>query len=132
VRVSAFDILVIGIGGTILLSAAIMIVLSILNKKRFLEVCHLYEREFGSVPLAAAVLKDADLLSFTAGYATKINFIIHPLIYGKKSAHSKNDDAAFIRGLPANIRYWFIAEFMCSVIGFVALVLGGICLWVDK
>ncbi|KNC09188.1 hypothetical protein AC791_11005 [Klebsiella sp. RIT-PI-d] len=130
--ISVSDILIIGTSGIIILSTVIMIVLSILNKKRFLEVCHLYEKEFGSIPLAAAVLKDADLVGFTAGYSTKISFIIHPLIYGKKSAYSKNDDAAFIRSLPANIRYWFIAEFLCSLVGFIALVIGGICLWVDK
>ncbi|WP_237391416.1 hypothetical protein [Dryocola clanedunensis] len=130
--VSAFDVLVIGTGGVILLSTVTMVVLSILNKKRFLEVCRLYEGEFGSVPLAAAVLRDADLLGFTAGYSTKMDFIIHPLIFGKKSIQSKNDDVDFIRRLPANIKYWFIAEFLCSLVGFIALLIGGICLWVDK
>jgi hypothetical protein len=132
VKVSAFDVLVIGTGGVILLSTVIMVILSILNKKRFLEVCRLYEGEFGSVPLAAAVLRDADLLGFTAGYSTKMDFIIHPLIFGKKSIQSKNDDVDFIRGLPANIKYWFIAEFLCSLVGFIALLIGGICLWVEK
>ncbi|WP_455424661.1 hypothetical protein [Dryocola sp. LX212] len=131
-KVSAFDVLVIGTGGVILLSTVIMVILSILNKKRFLEVCRLYEGEFGSVPLAAAVLRDADLLGFTAGYSTKMDFIIHPLIFGKKSIQSKNDDVDFIRGLPANIKYWFIAEFLCSLVGFIALLIGGICLWVEK
>jgi hypothetical protein len=130
--VSAFDVLVIGTGGVILLSTVTMVVLSILNKKRFLEVCRLYEGEFGSVPLAAVVLRDADLLGFTAGYSTKMDFIIHPLIFGKKSIQSKNDDVDFIRRLPANIKYWFIAEFLCSLVGFIALLIGGICLWVDK
>lgn len=130
--ISVSDILIICTSGIIILSTVIMVVLSVLNKKRFLEVCRLYEKEFGSIPLAAAVLKDADLIGFTAGYSTKINFIIHPLIYGKKSAHSKNDDAAFIRSLPANIRYWFIAEFLCSLVGFIALLVGGICIWVNK
>ncbi|SAI45260.1 Uncharacterised protein [Enterobacter roggenkampii] len=109
-----------------------MVIISILNKKRFLEVCRLYEAKFGTLPLAAAVLKDADVIGFTAGYTTKMDFIIHPLIYGKKSIHSKNDDVAFIRDLPAKIRYWFIAEFVCSVIGLVALLLGGLWLWVNK
>lgn len=130
--VSVFDVLVIGTGGVILLSAVTMIVLSILNKKRFLEVCRLYEREFGSVPLAATVLRDADLLGFTAGYSTKMDFIIHPLIFGKKSIQSKNEDVDFIRGLPANIKYWFIAEFLCSLVIFICLIIGCICLWVDK
>lgn len=130
--VSAFDVLVIGTGGAILISTVTMVVLSILNKKRFLEVCRLYEGEFGSVPLAATVLRDADLLGFTAGYSTKMDFIIHPLIFGKKSIQSKNDDVDFIRGLPANIKYWFIAEFLCSLVIFIGLIIGGICLWVDK
>ncbi|SMG60615.1 hypothetical protein [Cedecea sp. NFIX57] len=130
--VSTFDVLIIGTGVTILLSAVVMVVLSILNKKRFLEVCRLYEREFGSLPLAAAVLKDADLLGFTAGYSTKMDFIIHPLVFRKKSIQSKNDDVDFIRRLPANIRYWFIAEFMCSVVGFIALLIGCLCLYLDK
>lgn len=130
--VSAFDVLVIGTGGVILISTVTMVVLSILNKKRFLEVCRLYEGEFGSVPLAATVLRDADLLGFTAGYSTKMDFIIHPLIFGKKSIQSKNDDVDFIRGLPANIKYWFIAEFLCSLVIFIGLIIGSVCLWVDK
>jgi hypothetical protein len=132
VTVSAFDVLVIGTGGVILISTVTMVVLSILNKKRFLEVCRLYEGEFGSVPLAATVLRDADLLGFTAGYSTKMDFIIHPLIFGKKSIQSKNDDVDFVRGLPANIKYWFIAEFLCSLVIFIGLIIGSICLWVDK
>ncbi|WP_407437157.1 hypothetical protein [Lelliottia sp.] len=130
--VTLSDLLLFIISGVMMVAIVMMVVISFLNKKRFLEVCRLYEAEFGSLPLAAAVLKDADVIGFTAGYSTKINFIIHPLIYGKKSAHSKIDDAAFIRGLPANIRYWFIAEFVCSAIGFVALLLGGVWLWVNK
>ena len=130
--ISASDIFLFTISGVMMVAIVTMVVISILNKKRFLEVCRLYEAEFGSLPLAAAVLKDADVIGFTAGYSTKINFIIHPLIYGKKSAYSKCDDVTFIRGLPAKIRYWFIAEFVCSAVGFVALLLGGVWLWVNK
>ncbi|WP_227669655.1 MULTISPECIES: hypothetical protein [Enterobacteriaceae] len=130
--VTASDLLLFIISGAMMIALVSMVVLSILNKKRFLEVCRMYEAKFGSLPLAAAVLKEADVIGFTAGYTTKMDFIIHPLIYGKKSIHSKNDDVAFIRGLPAKIRYWFIAEFVCSVIGLVALLLGGVWLWVNK
>ena len=128
----AYNTLVLFTGGVMVLSTVTMVVLSILNKKRFIEVCRLYEAEFGSMPLAASVLKDADLIGFTAGYSTKMDFIIYPLIFGKKSAQSKNEDVNFIRGLPANIRYWFIAEFFCSLVCFIALLIGGLCLWVDR
>ncbi|AWF45364.1 hypothetical protein H238_1208 [Klebsiella pneumoniae UHKPC179] len=54
------------------------------------------------------------------------------MIFGKKSIQRKNDDVDYIRELPANIKYWFIAELLCSLVGFIALLIGGICLWVDK
>lgn len=87
--VTASDLLLFIISGAMMIALVSMVVLSILNKKRFLEVCQMYEAKFGSLPLAAAVLKEADVIGFTAGYTTKMDFIIHPLIYGKKSIHSK-------------------------------------------
>lgn len=50
----------------------------------------------------------------------------------QKVYSEKNDDVDYIRELPANIKYWFIAELLCSLVGFIALLIGGICLWVDK
>lgn len=34
----------------------------------------------------------------------KIQFIINPIIFGKKSAHSKFNDVEFMRALPSNIK----------------------------
>lgn len=81
--VTASDALLFIISGAMMIALVSMVIISILNKKRFLEVCRLYEAKFGTLPLAAAVLKDADVIGFTAGYTTKMDFIIHPLIYGK-------------------------------------------------
>ncbi|WP_114193714.1 hypothetical protein [Edaphovirga cremea] len=130
-KITVPDLLIFAISGVMIISFIGLVTLSSLNKKRFLEVCQLYKLRFGSLPLAAELLKEAGIIGFTSGYSTKIDFIINPLIYGKKSIHSKYDDVEFMRNLPVNLRRWFIAEFLCSLFGFVALIVGGICLLLE-
>ncbi|MFO6297097.1 hypothetical protein [Rahnella selenatireducens] len=127
-----FTYFTIAIGVVMFISFISMIALAYLNNKRFLEVCRLYELEFGSLPLSATILKNADIIGFSAGYSTKIEFIILPLIFGKKSMHSKNNDVEFMRQLPNNIKRWFVAEYYCAVLGCATCVIIGICMYLDK
>ncbi|WP_145588479.1 hypothetical protein [Yersinia rochesterensis] len=110
----------------VIISSISMVIISYLNNKRFIEVCRLYELEFGTLPLSAAALKDADIIGFTAGYSVKISFIINPLIYNKKSVYSKNDDISFMRNLPVNIKRWFIAEHLLSILCVAFLIVVGV------
>ncbi|RYJ18556.1 hypothetical protein C5Y41_15525 [Rahnella variigena] len=107
----------------------ITIVLSCLNKKRFIKICVLYEKEFGSLPLSVQTFYESDIIGFSEGYAMKIQFIINPIIFGKKSAHSKFNDVVFMQNLPGNLKNWFIIEYLLSVAGLVLLVISGVCLY---
>jgi len=105
------------------------ITLSYLNKKRFIEICVLYEKEFGSLPLSVQTFYESDIVGLSVGYAMKTQFIFNPIIYGKKSPHSKFDDVAFMQALPANIKKWFVTEYLLSASGFVLLAISGICFY---
>lgn len=107
----------------------ITIVLSYLNKKRFIKICVLYKKEFGSLPLSVQTFYESDIIGFSEGYAIKIQFIINPIIFGKKSPHSKFNDVIFMKTLPADLKNWFIAEYLLSVLGLILLVITGICIY---
>lgn len=107
----------------------ITIALSYLNKKRFIKVCVLYEKEFGSLPLSVQNFYESDMVGFSEGYAMKIQFIINPIIFGKKSAHSKFNDVEFMRALPSNIKKWFVVEYLLSVTGLALLAISGVCFY---
>src|SRR5471030_2212040 len=102
-----------------------MIIISYANKKRFSEICRLYENEFGfnSLPISASLLKDADIIGFSSGYSIRNEFIIKPLIFGKKSPYSKNNDV--------NFKIWFIAEFYLGVSAVVFFLLIAACQYFD-
>ncbi|MCE1262992.1 hypothetical protein [Enterobacter kobei] len=97
------DLIICGFGGLSLVCGMAIVVLSFLNKKRFSAICALYREKFGSLPVGAVIFDKADSIGFSSGYAAKINFIVNPLIFGKSSVDSTNDDVSFIRGLPPHL-----------------------------
>lgn len=108
------------------------IVLAYMNNKRFLEVCRLYEIEFGFLPLSTATFKDSDIIGFSSGYWVKMSFIIRPLVFGKQSGYSKNNDVEFMKKLPNSIKRWFLVEYYCAVFGCAACLITVILMYVDK
>lgn len=128
-----FTYMVIFFGALAFISSIAMIIISYANKKRFSEICRLYENEFGfnSLPISASLLKDADIIGFSSGYSIRNEFIIKPLIFGKKSPYSKNNDVNFMRNLPVNIKIWFIAEFYLGVSVVVFFLLIAACQYFD-
>ena len=96
------DLIICGPGGLSLVCGMAVAVLSFLNKKRFSTICTLYREKFGSLPVGAVIFDKVDSIGFSSGYAAKINFIVNPLIFGKSSVDSSNDDVSFIRGLPTH------------------------------
>lgn len=126
-----FDYMVILFGAGAFASGIGMIIVSYVNKKRFIEVCRLYEMEFGlnSLPISASLLKDADIIGFSSAYSVRNEFIIKPLVFGKKSVYSKNNDVNFMRKLPVNIKHWFFAEFYLGVTAVVFFLLIAVSLY---
>jgi len=101
-------------------------VLSFINKKRFSEICTLYKEKFGSHPAGAIIFDKADSIGFSSGYAAKINFIVSPLIFGKSSVDSTDeDDVTFIRGLPPRLKNGFIVEYAFTVLGLLSIIIAG-------
>lgn len=126
------DLIICGFGGLSLVCGVAVAVLSFLNKKRFSAICTLYKEKFGSLPAGAIIFNKADSIGFSSGYAAKINFIVNPLVFGKSSVDSTNDDVAFIRGLPANLKNWFIVEYAFSAIGLLSIVIAGAVLYLNR
>lgn len=129
---SILDIIICIMGGGAIILVPIIIIISSLNKKRFIEVCRLYEVEFGFLPFSVATFRSADIVGFNSGYWMKMDFIIHPLIFGRKSGYSKNNDVKFIRQLPLSIRRWFLAEYVCVNCCGISFLIAGICIFWER
>lgn len=119
------DLIICGPGGLSLVCGMAVAVLSFLNKKRFSTICTLYREKFGSLPVGAVIFDKVDSIGFSSGYAAKINFIVNPLIFGKSSVDSSNDDVSFIRGLPTHLKNWFIVEYAFSALGLLSINIAG-------
>lgn len=123
------DLIICGFAGLSLCCGIAVALLSFLNKKRFSAICTLYKEKFGSLPAGAIIFENADSIGFSSGYAAKINFIVNPLIFGKSSVDSTNDDVAFIKDLPPHLKNWFIVEYAFSALGLVSIVIAGAVLY---
>lgn len=123
------DLVICGFGEFSLICGMAVAVLSFLNKKRFSAICTLYREKFGSLPVGAVLFDKADSIGFSSGYAAKINFIVNPLIFGKNSVDSANDDVSFIRGLPPHLKNWFIVEYAFSALGLLSIIIAGAVLY---
>ncbi|HEY2453951.1 MAG TPA: hypothetical protein VGI71_15260 [Scandinavium sp.] len=123
------DLIICGFAILSLICGIVVATLSFLNKKRFSTICSLYKEKFGSIPIGAVIFDKADSIGFSSGYAAKINFIVNPLIFGKSSVESTNDDVDFIRGLSPHLKNWFIVEYAFSVLGLLSIVIAGSVLY---
>lgn len=104
----------------LVIGALSIILLQFLNKKRFDQVCELYKKEFGELPMEATLFKNFYDPMF---YGYKMDFIFRPLIKNQipKKINSKPgvDDRVFIRNLPKNIQWWFKLEYYLPTYFFV-------------
>lgn len=123
------DLIICGFGGLSLVCGIAVALLSLINKKLFSAICTLYKEKFGFLPAGTIIFDKADSIGFSSGYAAKINFIVNPLIFGKSSVDSTNDDVTFIRGLPPHLKNWFIVEYAFSVLGLLSIIIAGSVLY---
>lgn len=116
---------------TIILAAVALILgiaslaASVLNRKRFKEICVLYKEKYGSLPPMVEIFDDVNTFYVNYAYGLKVQFIFKPLLWNRSSNFTKNNDKDFIRGLPKRLILPFYIEIYLAVVSlmfFVALV----------
>ena len=119
-----------------LLLGVLSIVVSVLNRKRFSEICVLYKKKYGSLPDAVLLFENVNTLYVNIAYSTKVQFIYIPLLWNRSSILTKNDDKDFIRGLPKRLIGPFYVEIYLAVVSLIFFIIGGLlmvaieCGWV--
>jgi len=108
------------------------IIMSRLNRKRYKEICALYEDEYGNLPWATQIYDNINSLYLKSAYAMKTDFIFRPLIWNKKSSFSKNDDKDFIRGLPQRLIRPFYMEYYITAISLVFFLIAIALVLIDE
>lgn len=112
-----------------MLLGAASIMMSVLNRKRFTEICLLYKDKYGDLPEMVKVFEHVNTLYVNFAYSVKMQFIFKPLLWNKSSNFTKNDDKDFIRGLPKRLigpfyleLYLALASLMFFVIAIVLIL----------
>lgn len=95
---------------------------SILNRKRFTEICKLYKEKYGSLPDAVVMFENVNSLYFKGAYGIKTQFIFMPLLWNKSSILTKNDDKDFIRSLPKRLIGPFYVELHLGTVFLVLII----------
>jgi hypothetical protein len=108
------------------------IIASVLNKKRFAEICILYKEKYGSLPDAVLLFENVNTLYVKIAYSTKVQFIYMPLLWNRSSILTKNDDKDFIRGLPKRIIRPFYVEAFLGLASIVLFSLAGLLMLAIK
>ncbi|MGG1925253.1 hypothetical protein [Enterobacter soli] len=106
------------------------VIISMLNRKRYKEICALYLKKFDSLPWATQIYDNVNSLYVKSAYGMKTDFIFRPLIWNKKSSFSKNDDKDFIRGLPQRLIRPFYIEYFITAVSFVFFITTAILVFI--
>lgn len=109
-----------------LLLGFLSIIVSVLNRKRFNEICLLYKENYGSLPDSVLLFENVNTLYVKIAYSTKVQFIYIPLLWNRSSILTKNDDKDFIRGLPRRLIGPFYVEIYLAVVSLIFFIIGGL------
>ena len=108
----------------------VFIYLRRINERKFIVICKMYKEKFNTLPLSASVLYDASPLWFPIGNSIKMGFIIWPLIFGRKTITSKNEnDVSFILGLDKKLTFTFKVDFYLSCFSLITISLLGLIIY---
>lgn len=108
------------------------VIASVLNRKRFKEICILYKEKYGNLPDAVLLFENVNTLYVKVAYSTKVSFIFMPLLWNKSSILTKNDDKDFIRGLPRRLIRPFYVEIYLGVVSLIFFIIGLILIFAIK
>jgi len=115
-----------------ILFAAASLIASVLNKKRYKEICVLYKKKFGDLPPMVQIFDDVNTLYVDFAYSVKMQFIFKPLLWNRSSKFTKNDDKDFIRGLPKRLIGPFYLELYLAIISLVFFICAGFLMLIIK
>lgn len=110
--------------GTLLI--IISSIASLLNRKRFNEICKLYKEKYGSLPDAVLLFENVNSFYVKGAYGIKVQFIYMPLLWNSSSPLTKNDDKDFIRGLPKRLIRPFYVEIYFGAASILFFIIGGL------
>jgi len=99
------------------------IIMSVLNRKRFKDICLLYKEKYGDLPEMVKVFDNVNTLYVNFAYSVKMQFIFKPLLWNKSSNFTKNDDKDFIRGLPKRIIGPFYLELCLALASLMLFII---------
>lgn len=110
-----------------------MIPFKVINDRKVKKICELYEKKFNYLPLDVKIFKDSTWYTLPYHNGLKKQFIIRPLLKGKKSHFSKNEsDVEFMKGLPSKLTRSFIIEVYMGRAAGVLVILMLALMWIDK
>ncbi len=130
--INAADKIFIGVAGLGFAFALASVITSVLNRKRFKEICILYKNKYGSLPDMVVLFDDVNTLYVNFAYSVKMQFIFKPLLWNKSSHFTRNDDKDFIRGLPKRLIVPFYVELYLAVVSLALLIVAGILMIIIK
>ena len=99
---------------------------SLLNRKRFNEICKLYKEKYDNLPDAVLLFENVNSLYVKGAYGIKVQFIYMPLLWNRSSPLTKNDDKDFIRGLPKRLIRPFYVEIYFGAASILFFFIGGL------
>jgi hypothetical protein len=130
--INAADKIFIGVAGLGFAFALASVITSVLNRKRFKEICILYKNKYGNLPDMVVLFDDVNTLYVNFAYSVKMQFIFKPLLWNKSSHFTRNDDKDFIRGLPKRLIGPFYVELYLTVVSLEFLIVAGILMIIIK
>ncbi|HKM98249.1 MAG TPA: hypothetical protein VJY99_16385 [Buttiauxella sp.] len=103
-----------------------MFIVSVLSKKKYEIIVDKYTEKFGSIPLLAAMSKEASFIGTPSLYGGKIAFITNSLVYPYcRLMHPQmtREQYSFIRELPSNLTFIFKVQEWLFILTAISLVL---------
>lgn len=127
------EIISIGLYLIFFIMGIVMIYFKIINDRKVKTICELYEKEFNYLPLDVRIFKDSTWFTLPYHNGLKKQFIVRPLLKGKKSYFSKNEgDVEFMKGLPSNLTKSFIIEVYIGRTGCILFLIMLALMYIEK
>ncbi|BDG85617.1 hypothetical protein BBP07_13975 [Citrobacter koseri] len=102
--------------GLVFFCGIVIYILMFIANKNFYTICDLYKKKFGKLPLGTELFYTSSPF-FLVGFSMKLDFILWPILYNRKSRYSDNvNDVEFIRSLPKKLTRIYMIHFFFSVI----------------
>lgn len=110
-------IIIVILGAVFTILTIIIAALQKINDKHFKSICELYCKKYKELPMGVSILYESGPFTSRVGYSVKTGFIFIPLVFGRPSnLSSNNEDVHFMRSLDPKLTYTFKLEFYLSIV----------------